>query len=436
MQVQAIALAWQVYAVARHTASVSEAALAVGMLGLAQFLPMFALTLFAGHAADIYDRRKIMMAGLGVQLLTSALFSAMAYGGLTLLWPIYGVAALFGSARAFYTPASAALAPTLVERRLIPRAIVVNSAGNQMATIVGPAIGGLLVAFSPVAAFVASGLLCLISLVSLLLVASPPRQPRPTASRWALIAEGLNYVWTTKVVLGAISLDLFAVLLGGVTALLPVYARDILHVGPQGFGILRAAPSAGAIVTGFVLAARPLKSRAGLKMFAAVGIYGLSTLVFALSRSMVLEHARFGDSGGGRHGLGVRAPDAGADRDARSHARARLRGVQPVHRRIQRIGRIRIRRHGAPAWPGRLGDFRRLRRHPRDAAVGRDIPGSAQGGQAGIGTRWRVGLSSVIPAQAGIQPTEHVIARKRCAVTIMASRALAWIPACAGMTGR
>jgi MFS family permease len=287
VQVQAIALAWQVYAVARHTASVSEAALAVGMLGLAQFLPMFALTLFAGHAADIYDRRKIMMAGLGVQLLTSALFSAMAYGGLTLLWPIYGVAALFGSARAFYTPASAALAPTLVERRLIPRAIVVNSAGNQMATIVGPAIGGLLVAFSPVAAFVASGLLCFASLVSLLLVASPPRQPRPTASRWALIAEGLNYVWTTKVVLGAISLDLFAVLLGGVTALLPVYARDILHVGPQGFGVLRAAPCA--IVTGFVLAARPLKTHAGLKMFAAVGIYGLATLVFALSRSMVLS---------------------------------------------------------------------------------------------------------------------------------------------------
>jgi MFS family permease len=274
VQIQAIALAWQVYAVARHTASVNQAALAVGMLGLAQFLPMFALTLFAGHAADIYHRRKIMLAGLGAQLCTSALFGAMAYGGLNLLWPIYGVAALFGCARAFYTPASAALAPTLVERRLIPRAIVVNSAGNQMATIVGPAIGGLLVAFS---------------LVSLMAVASPKREPRPTASRWALIAEGLNYVWTTKVVLGAISLDLFAVLLGGATALLPVYARDILHVGPQGFGILRAAPSAGAIATGFVLAARPLKSHAGLKMFAAVGIYGLSTLVFALSRSMVLS---------------------------------------------------------------------------------------------------------------------------------------------------
>src|SRR6202041_1291130 len=233
VQVQAIALAWQVYAVARQTGSVAQASLAVGMLGLAQFLPMFALTLFAGHSADIYDRRKIMMAGLGLQLITSALFSAMAYGGTNLLWPIYGVAALFGCARAFYTPSSAALAPTLVERRLIPRAIVLNSAGNQMATIIGPAIGGLLVAFSPVAAFVVSGALCLASLVSLMLVASPPRQPRPTASRWALIAEGLNFVWSTKIVLGAISLDLFA----------------------------------------------------------AVGVDGLSTLVFALLRSMVLSVA-------------------------------------------------------------------------------------------------------------------------------------------------
>jgi MFS family permease len=288
-QIQAIALAWQVYAVARHTASVNQAALAVGMLGLAQFLPMFALTLFAGHAADRYDRRKIMMAAMGVQLCTSVLFGAMAYSGSKALWPIYAIAALFGAARAFYFPSSAALAPSLVERRLIPRAIVFNSAGNQMATIVGPAIGGMLVAFSPVAAFVASGALCAASLLSLAMVVSPHLQTRPTASRWALIAEGLRYVWNTKIVLGAISLDLFAVLLGGATALLPVYARDILHVGPQGYGILRAAPATGALLTGFVLAARPLKSQVGLKMFAAVGVFGLSTVVFALSRSMVLS---------------------------------------------------------------------------------------------------------------------------------------------------
>ena len=385
VQIQAIALAWQVYAVARHAGSVNEAALAVGMLGLAQFLPMFALALFSGHAADIYDRRKIMMAGLGAQFLTSALFGAMAYGGLNIVWPIYGVAAVFGSARAFYTPSSTALAPTLVERRLIPRAIVVNSAGNQMATIVGPAIGGLLVAFSPVAAFVASGALFVASLVSLVQVRSPPRQPRPAASRWTLIAEGLNYVWTTKVVLGAISLDLFAVLLGGVTALLPVYARDILHVGPQGFGILRAAPSAGAIVTGFVLAARPLRSRVGLKMFAAVGIYGLATLVFALSRSMVVSVLALAILGSGRHGLGLRAPVSCTDRDARRDARAGLGGVEPVHRRLERTGGVRIGRDGAPAWPGRLGFVRRPRRDPRDASMGGDLPGFAESGQAGIG---------------------------------------------------
>src|SRR6202167_6089392 len=143
-----------------------------------------------------------------------------------------------------------------------------------MATIVGPAIGGLLVAFSPVTAFVVSGALCLASLVSLMAVKSPARQPRPAASRWALIAEGLNYMWTTKVVLGAISLDLFAVLLGGVTALLPVYARDILHTGPWGLGILRGAPAVGALLMTASLAHRPLKSKAGLRLFQAVMVFG------------------------------------------------------------------------------------------------------------------------------------------------------------------
>ena len=187
-------------------------------------------------------------------------------------------------------------------------------------------------------------------------------------------------MWTTKVVLGAISLDLFAVLLGGVTALLPVYARDILHVGPEGFGILRAAPSAGAIFTGFVLAARPLRSQVGLKMFAAVGIYGLSTLVFALSHSMVLSVAALAILGAAdmvsvfvRQSLvQIVTPDR--------HARPRLGRVEPLHRRVQRIGRIRIRRHGAPAWTGRFGDFRRLRRDPRDAAVGGDFSSTAEGG--------------------------------------------------------
>ncbi len=178
-----------------------------------------------------------------------------------------------------------------------------------MATIVGPAIGGLLVAFSPVAAFVVSGALCLASLVSLMLVKSPPRQPRPTASRWALIAEGLNYVWTTKVVLGAISLDLFAVLLGGVTALLPVYARDILHVGPEGFGILRAAPSAGAISPASSwprgrskIARGPenVRSRRDLRPLHP----GVRLVALDGAQRRGARH-----SWGGRHGLGLRAPE-------------------------------------------------------------------------------------------------------------------------------
>ena len=388
VQIQAVTLAWQVYAVARHAGSVNEAALAVGMLGLAQFLPMFASALFSGHAADIYDRRKIMMAGLGAQFLTSALFGAMAYGGLNVLWPIYGVAAVFGSARAFYTPSSTALAPTLVERRLIPRAIVASSAGNQMATIVGPAIGGLLVAFSPVAAFAAAGALCLASLVSIARVRSPAVERRTGASRWTLIAEGLNYVWSTKVVLGAISLDLFAVLLGGVTALLPVYARDILHVGPQGFGILRAAPSAGAIVTGFVLAARPLRSRVGLKMFAAVGIYGLATLIFALSRSMVLSVLALAILGAAdmvsvfvRQSLvQIVTPDP---------MRGRVSAVSSLFiGASNELGEFEFGRDGAAAWPGRLGFVRGPGRDPRDLAVGGDLPGFAQGRPARIGRGW------------------------------------------------
>ena len=274
VQIQAVTLAWQVYAVARHAGSVNQAALAVGMLGLAQFLPMFALALFSGHAADIYDRRKIMMAGLGAQFLTSALFGAMAYGGLNVIWPIYGVAAVFGSARAFYTPSSTALAPTLVERRLIPRAIVASSAGNQMATIIGPAIGGLLVAFSPVAAFAAAGALCLASLVSLARVRSPPVERRTGASRWTLIAEGLNYVWSTKVVLGAIRLDLFAVLLGRRDGAAAGLCARHPACRPAGAGHPAQRALGRRHCPGFVLAARPLRSRVGFKMFAAVAIFG------------------------------------------------------------------------------------------------------------------------------------------------------------------
>lgn len=288
-QIQAIALAWQVYAVARLSGSVAEGAFAVGMLGLASFLPMFCLALIAGETADRHDRRAIMATANLVELACSAALCALAWSHSTALWPIYLIAVGFGAARAFFQPASGALGPTLVPARLLPRAIAMNSLSWQLASVVGPAIGGLLVAGSSTLAFgVAGGLFCL-SVLLLMTFASPPQDGARGASRLEQIREGLAYLWTNTFVLGAISLDLFAVLLGGATALLPVYARDVLHAGSMGFGALRAAPSVGGVAMAVVFSTRPIRRRAGLKMFLGVAGFGLATVVFALSRSIILS---------------------------------------------------------------------------------------------------------------------------------------------------
>jgi len=199
------------------------------------------------------------------------------------------IAVGFGAARAFYQPASSALGPTLVPRHLLPRAIAMNSLSWQLASVVGPAIGGLLVAGSAALAFGAGGALFGLSILLLLGFVSPPQSFKEGASRLEQIREGLHYVWTNRFVLGAISLDLFAVLLGGATALLPVYARDVLHAGSQGFGVLRAAPAIGGVTMAAWLGARPIRRHAGVKMFLAVAGFGLATVVFALSRSVGLS---------------------------------------------------------------------------------------------------------------------------------------------------
>jgi MFS family permease len=287
--IQSIALGWQVYAVARLTGTVNQAAFALGVLGLAQFLPMAALSLVGGDAADRYDRRLLIGLSVTVMLGTAVALTVMALMGVTQLWPIYLVGAVFGAARAFYMPAGMALSPSLVRPELVPRSIVFNSISNQLAAISGPAVGGLLVAVSPVLAFSTAMALFVISLATLTGFRGPPLDTAPKASRLTLIGEGLHYVWTNKIILGAISLDLFAVLLGGATALLPVFARDVLHVGAQGYGVLRAAPSVGALLIGLRLATHPVKSQVGLKMFLGVAVFGLSTVVFALSRSLALS---------------------------------------------------------------------------------------------------------------------------------------------------
>ena len=297
-QIESIALAWQVYAVSRLHGSVAEGAFAVGMLGLVQFLPMFVLALIAGETADRHDRRIIMALCMVVELASAGALCALAWTHASALWPIYVIAVAFGVARVFYSPASAALGPTLVPPVLLPRAIAMNSLSWQMASVIGPAIGGLLVAGSATLAFGAAAGMFGVSILLLCCFVSPPQAWTQGATRVAQIKEGLVYLWTNRFVLGAISLDLFAVLLGGATALLPVYARDVLHAGSQGFGALRAAPAIGGVAMALLLGARPIKRHSGVKMFLAVDGNGLATVVFAVSKSIVLSAVALAFLGG------------------------------------------------------------------------------------------------------------------------------------------
>jgi MFS family permease len=295
---QAVVIGWEVYETARETMTVAEASFAVGMIGLAQFLPLFALTLLAGEAADRYDRCRILTLCYLAQLATAVSLAVRSElgGG---LWPIFVLAALFGSARAFFQPAAIALGPMLVPLRLLPRAIATNSLAAQLASVLGPALGGLLCAASPTLGYAVSAALYLTSAVCALLIRANARpHVEPGRSRAAQIREGLGYVWGNKLVLGAISLDLFAVLLGGATGLLPVFARDVLHVGPEGFGLLRASPAVGALVVAGYLSARPILTRVGVKMLLAVALYGLMTVVFAYSRWLPLSVAALAVLGG------------------------------------------------------------------------------------------------------------------------------------------
>ena len=293
-QIESIALGWHVYAVARLTGTIAQGAFAVGMLGLAQFVPMFAFALLAGETADRVDRRVIMIVCLGVEFVSAVAFAVLAHFEVAALWPIYALGAVFGTARAFYSPASSALGPALVPRPLLPRAVAMNSLSWQLASVVGPAIGGLLVAASATVAFGVAAVMFVASVIVLNGFASPPQVGAQGASRMTQIREGLHYLWTNKLVLGAISLDLFAVLLGGATALLPVFARDILQVGSQGFGILRAAPAVGGVIVAMILTARPIKRHAGVKMLLGVAAFGVATVVFAVSRSLWLSAAVLG----------------------------------------------------------------------------------------------------------------------------------------------
>ena len=241
-----IVIGWQVYDLARATMPIREAAFLLGLVGLAQFLPVFLLSLVVGVIADRMDRRHIARAAIGLELLCAGALAWLAAAGSTLLWPLFAVAVLLGVARAFAAPSLSALAPNLVPPAVLPTAIAWNSIGWQTGAVLGPVLGGLLYDVSPPLPYAFACLLFVAALIALSFIPKVALPPATDVSGVESVKQGLRYVRGNKIVFGAISLDMFAVILGGATAMLPIYARDILMVGPQGLGLLRAAPAFGA----------------------------------------------------------------------------------------------------------------------------------------------------------------------------------------------
>ncbi len=300
VQMQLTAMGWQIYDAARARGqSVEESAFVLGLVGLAQFLPLLVLSLFGGQAADRYNRRLILTACLGAKALIALILASTANMSTAVVIPtIFAAAIGAGALNAFLPPAASALMPMLLPRDELPKGIAWSSLAFNSGLIIGPTLGGMLYHFgAPVPYLVAFTLLALGT--ALMLVLKAPRQaPSEDARTLGMIAEGLRYVWGNKIVLGAISLDLVVVLLAGAVALLPVFARDILHAGPDELGILRSAMGVGAAMVALALAVKPLRQRVGLWMFAATIAFGLATIVFGLSQHLWLTAAALAVAGG------------------------------------------------------------------------------------------------------------------------------------------
>jgi MFS family permease len=281
-----VAVSWQIYSIA-HTP------LALGYVGLFQFLPMMACTIPAGHLADRFDRRLILVSSYFLAAIAAGGFLMLALTRIAIVWPFYAVLALFGAARAFAGPAAQSFVPLLVPQDQFPQAVAWNSSTSQVAVIAGPAVGGAIYILGPAVDYAVC--LVLFAIIAIVMMGIRSRgaryEPEADSTVFERVTAGIAYVWSKPLLLGSFSLDLFAVLLGGATALLPVYARDILHVGPLGLGVLRSAPAFGATMLGLVLGQITPQRRAGLAMFACVAIFGIATIVFGLSRNFALSLA-------------------------------------------------------------------------------------------------------------------------------------------------
>jgi MFS family permease len=283
-QIVSVAVGWHIYDTTRDP-------FLLGLVGLVQFLPSLALVLVTGTASDRWNRRIIMGLCIGIIGVCSFALVMLTLAHSQLVWPIFAILTVVGVARAFLAPAVQSLAPNLVPAEVLSTAIAYNSSSWQIATIVGPVVGGLLYGISSEAAFGTATLGLALAFSLTLLIPKPPQKTTVGPQSWDTLFAGFRYVWSNPIVLGAISLDLFAVLLGGATALLPVFARDILDVGPIGLGMLRAAPGIGAIAMAVWLVRNPIRDRAGVTMFAAVVVFGICAAIFGVSTSVWLSVA-------------------------------------------------------------------------------------------------------------------------------------------------
>src|SRR5436309_5635050 len=284
LEMQSVAVGWQIYEITRRP-------LDLGLVGLAQFLPVILLFLPAGHAADRFNRKSLVVVCYIGFAVCYVLLLEIARAGVRDIRLIYAVLVLLGIVRAFNAPAARSLLPLLVPTEVFPNAVAWNATTFQGATILGPALGGLLYAAfgGPAGVYGIALAVTVVAMLSLFRVTlTEPDRPHEEVNTRNVLA-GLRYIWTHKLILGSISLDLFAVLLGGAVALLPVYARDILHTGAWGLGLLRAAPGTGAGVLALRVAYRPLRSRVGKIMLFCVAGFGAFTIVFGISRSLTLS---------------------------------------------------------------------------------------------------------------------------------------------------
>jgi MFS family permease len=296
---QAIIIGWQVYGLARETMDIRGAAFMLGMIGLVQFVPLFLLTPVVGLAADTFDRRWIIRGTTALLVCEAAMLGFMTWSGNLSLPILFGAAVLIGIARAFAGPAYGALAPNLVPAESLPTAIAISSIAWQTGTIAGPSVGGLLYAIHPDVAYAVIATLLTVALALMFLIGKVPQPPAQKDRRpLQRILDGFAYVRRNRLVLAAITLDLFAVLLAGATALLPIFARDILHVGASGLGFLAAGMGIGAASTAIFFSVKPMKSNVGVKMLIAVVVFGAAILTFGISREFWLSLAALIVAGG------------------------------------------------------------------------------------------------------------------------------------------